>query len=297
VNGHAQGRRAGARRRREAGPALYLLATLGSAAALGMVLYVASTSLPFLATSPTTDPAFGHENQCLMQALAPPRVGYAVSWDGRVVAGYSGASLALCDLDGGARVYSVRGVQQAAWDAQGTLWLGTAQGLDAGFRLGFLGEDGGLESAGDFAAVALAGHGTGAVAVDEAGKVVSLTRDGEVLGWAQLPSRPVGPVQLSANADGSLAAAVLSGGLVAFRTADLSRVRAEAPCQVEFLWWMPRGDDAVVSCGPGFTLSLNVSSGEREAAARRERTRSALVPGRGLYAQSCEQLPCTAPPP
>jgi hypothetical protein len=222
-----------------------------------------------------------------------------VSWDGSQVAGYSGAALAVCGRAGTARTFSVRGVQQATWDARGTLWVATSEVPDAGWRLWQAAEDGGLNTAGDFAPIALAGHATGAVAVDAAGKLVSLDRDGRALGWAQLPAAPVGPVELSVSSDGALSAVVAGGGLFAFRSANLALVRAEAPCDVEFLWWHPQGTGALLSCGPGgsFALNIDVASGEREASPAKPRLRSALVPGRGIYVQSCEQLPCTAPAP
>jgi hypothetical protein len=92
---------------------------------------------------------------------------------------------------------------------------------------------------------------------------------------------------------------VAGGGLFAFRAGNLAPVRAEAPCDAEFLWWHTRGTGALISCGPheSFALTLDVASGEREASPAKSRHRSALVPGRGVYVQSCEQLPCTAPPP
>lgn len=289
-------RRADQRRRRAS--ASVLVVTLASAAALGMVLYVVSTSLPFLASSPTADPHFGAQSQCLIGALPTPRVGYAVSWNGDEVAGFSGGALAVCARDGGARIYPVKGVQQAAWDERGTLWLGTSEIPDAGWRLWYLDADAGPVSAGDFAPVALAGHASGAVALDATGKLVSLARAGEVTGLAQLPAAPVGPFQLTANEDGTLATVVAGGGLFAFTVPELKTVRAEAPCDVEFLWWT-RGDGAVLSCGPAssFALALHVRSGARDAAPRRNRARSVLVPGLGVYVQPCEQLPCTAPAP
>jgi hypothetical protein len=286
-------------RQRRARPAALLAASLGSAVALGIVLYVVTTSLPYLAASPTTDPTFGRANQCLIGALPSPRVSFAVSWTGTVVAGYSGAALAVCGADGGLQRVDVHGVQMAAWDALGTLWIGSSEVPDAGSRLWFLGADGGLVSAGDFAPIALAGHASGALALDAAGRLASLSRDGSVMAYSQLPAAPVGAVHLAVSADGSLASVVAGGGLFAYQTADLSRIRAEAPCELGFVWWLPQGDSAVLGCGPHdeFALRMDVRSGEREAAPERRRVRSTLVPGRGTYVESCEQLPCTASPP
>jgi hypothetical protein len=302
VNGHPPRpgafRRAELRRRRTSAP-LLLLVTLVSAGAFGVVLYIVSTSLPFLASSPSTDSHFGGQNQCLLEAVSPPRVGFAVSWEGSRVAGYSGGMLALCAPDGDAGTWPVHGIQQAAWDARGTLWLGTSQTPDGGWRLSYLADGGELASAGDFAPIALAGHATGAVALDASGKLVSLTRDGRVLGWAQLPAVPAGPVQLTTNVDGTLAAVVAGSGVFAFDTSNLKLLRAEAPCEVEFSWWGAEDDELLLSCGPesGFALTVHVRSGVREAAPRRQRVHSLLVPGPRVWVQPCEQLPCTAPAP
>jgi len=270
-----------------------MVASLASTAAIGMVLYAVSTSLPFLATPSNTDVRFGATNQCLMGALQAPRVGFAVSWDAGAVAGYTGDALALCE--GAHRVASLAqpGVQSASWDATGTLWL-ALDVPDAGQRLAFLSPDGGVEELGDVAPVALAGHAQGVVVLDASGKLTSLKRNGEALGWAELSAGPVGPARLSVNADGTLVAVVTGGGFLVYRTNSLERVRAEAPCDLEYLWWSPRGTQAILDCGPraAFALALDVTTGAREAAPKRARVRSTLVPGAGVYVGPCEQLPC-----
>jgi len=256
------------------------------------VLYAVSTSLPFLADPATADVRFGGANQCLLHALEGPRVGFAVSWDGGAVAGFTGQALAVCS-QGKASVVPQPGVQAASWDAEGTLWL--ALGVpDAGARLAYLADGNAVRSVGDAAPVALAGHANGVLVLDEAGKLASLRRNGEALGWAELPTGPVGAVQLSVNADGAMAALVTGGGLMVYRTATLERIRSEAPCAVEYLWWTERPRQAVLACGPraSFALSLDVVSGAREAAPPRTRVRSLLVPGASVYAGPCEQLPC-----
>jgi hypothetical protein len=290
------------RRRRDGRPALSWLATVAAAAALGLVLYIASTSLPYLANSPTADPRFGAYNQCLLGALAAPRIGFAVAKDGHHVAGFDGAHVVECGLsDGGAlieRATSLSGVASASFDGQGDLWLATAQPSDGGERLWTWPVDAGLVSK-DFAPIAVAGATRGAVAMDAAGRIVSFGPDGEVFGAAQLPAPPIGFSELAVDAQGTVVAVVAGRALFAYRLPKLEPVRAEAPCEVEYLWWTASPSQALVSCGPNqsFALAIQIESGEREAAPHKDRVRSTYIPGLNVYAQACEHLPCTAPAP
>jgi hypothetical protein len=281
-------------------PRFLFVLSLGTAAALAMMLYLASTSLPYLATSPTTDPNFGVLNQCLMTALGEPRVGFAVAADGTRAMTYGNEAIALCaqTADGGIappRVQPLTGVTGATFDHLGTLWLATQEG--ALWRLGPADEK--ATSVGDFAPIALAGHAQGVAGVDASGRVVSLVPSGAVLGVAQLPAPPTAGAAVASNVDGSLVAVTAGTGLFVYRTKDLSLVRAEGPCDVEFLWWLPQPGQALVACGPSasWALILDVESGRHEAAPGGERVRSSLVPGLKNYVQACEHLPCTAPSP
>ncbi|MHB8875249.1 MAG: hypothetical protein ACYC8T_16305 [Myxococcaceae bacterium] len=288
-------------------PALTLVVTIGTAATLGVVVYLASTSLPFLATSPTTDPVFGELNQCLIDAVGAPRVGFAVSPDGAQAAAYGGATLAVCTRsppspDGGtralARAVPLEGITGAAFDFGGTLWLSTERKGEGDPKLWRL-RDGAPVRVGDFAPVALAGHARGAAALDASGRVVSLSAEGEALGVAQLPSPPTFGAQLATNSDGTLLAVAAGTGLFVYRAADLSPVFAEGLCEVEFLWWRREPGRALVSCGPqaSWALELQVLTGEREAAPAMARVQSTLLPTLGGYVQGCEHLPCSAPAP
>jgi hypothetical protein len=288
-------------------PALTLAVTVGTAATLGVVVYLASTSLPFLATTPTTDPVFGELNQCLLDAAQGARVGFAVSADATRAAGYTGAQLAVCakraaSPDGGAladaRVFAFPGVTGAAFDFDGTLWLSTEREGEGDPRLWRLGPAA-PERVGDFAPIALAGHAKGVAALDASGRLVSLAADGSALGVAQLPAPPAFGAQLAANADGSLVAVVAGTGLFVYRTADLTQVFAEGPCEVEYLWWEKDPAHALVSCGPkaSWALEVDFPAGQREAAPAKERVQSTLVPKQGGYVQACDHLPCSAPSP
>lgn len=282
-----------------------LVATLGTAATLAAVVYLASTSLPYLATSPTADPLFGEHNQCLLDSLGEPRVGFAVSPDGRHAASYGGASLALCERppEGGrafARKLSLAGITAAAFDFEGTLWVATGREGEGPAALWHLPARGDPVRVGDLSPIALAGHALGVAALDGAGRLVSLSADGKALGFAQLPGVPSGGVHLAANADGTLLGVVAGTGLFVYRTDDLTLVRAEGPCKVEFLWWESKEPSrALVACAPGrsWVLALEAHSGQKEAAPKRERVESLLVQRLGAYVHGCEQLPCSAPAP
>lgn len=296
--------RGGGRRKLLLSPVWTFLLSVAVAAGIGIILYLVTTSLPYLASSPTTDPVFGELNQCLIDTLAEPRVGFAVSADGTQAAAYGGASLALCQGQGrdggkaaGAR-RALRGISLAAFDFSGTLWVAVERKGVGEQGLWRLGKGGALERVGEFAPVALVGHAGGVVGLDASGRLLSMSGAGAPLGVAQLPTAPVGAVQLSVNADGTLVAAVAGGGLFLFRAHDLARVRAEGPCGVEFLWWRGEADRAVVSCAPKGSWALELgTNGALTPAPSRERTPSALVPLRGVYVQPCETLPCSAPEP
>jgi hypothetical protein len=271
-------------------PRVTLLVTLGVAASLGAVLYGVSSSLPFLASSATSDVTFGALNGCAQRAVAA-RTGFAVAHDGRSLAVFSGSQAVRCSAtaDGGAVQLdlNVRGVATAAFDFDGGLWL-SREGVwlgDAGFP--------------EVRPVALAGTRHGVVALEASGRVLALAPGGAVAAVAQLP-RPVdGAPQLIVSSDGERVALPVSGGVFVWDAATLKNVRAEAPCAVEAAWWLPKGRRLLLQCAPDFALEWDVESGAQTAAPQRKgaRGRSVLVPGLDLYVSACEQLPCTAAPP
>ncbi|MFZ5472213.1 MAG: hypothetical protein ACOZIN_22505 [Myxococcota bacterium] len=286
-------------------PLITFAVSLVTAGGLAMVVYLAGTSIPFLATSPTTDPLFGELNQCLLDALGEPRVGFALSADGGRAASYGGSRICVCAKTESGRAQRVferafPSVTSAAFDFSGTLWLATQRQPDAEPELWRLAPaERGPSRVGDFAPVALAGHARGVAALDAQGRLVSLAADGSALGYAALRAAPVGGVQLAVNADGSLLSVVAGTGLFVYRAADLVALLAEGPCDVEYLWWRIEPTRAVVQCGPqgSWALELRVTTGEKDAATQRERTRSALAQKLGAYVQACDLLPCSAPPP
>ncbi len=277
-------------------PLLTFLLSLALAVVLGVVVYVVTSTLPYLATSPTTDPNFGNQNQCLLTALPNDRTGFAVF--GTEAVAYSGTRLARCAAQGVARIYDVSGITRASFDWKGALWYARAPQTDTPPELWRLGE-GKPERIGEVTPVGLVGTLFGVVTIDSQGRLVSLDSERTVLGVAQLPAAPPEDVQLTVSADGERIAVVTSGGLFVYDAQRLQKILAEAPCDVEFLWWKKEGQRALVACGPNaeWALELDVSSGARETAPKMQRTQSQLVPQRGLYAQECEHLPCTATSP
>ena len=277
-------------------PLLTFLLSLVIAVCLGVVVYLVTSALPYMAASPTTDPNFGNQNHCLLTALPADRTGFAAF--GVEALAYSGSRLARCGEKGPARTLEVTGVTHASFDWKGALWYSRRAEPDQPPEL-WRWAEARPERAGEVTPVALVGTAFGVVTIDAAGRLVSLDGEKTVLGVAQLPKTPPSDVQLTVSADGARVAVVTSGGLFVYDAQRLGQILGEAPCSVEFLWWRKDGHRVLLSCGPeaSWALDLNVDSAEREAAPKFARTRSELVPSRGLYVQECEHLPCTASSP
>ncbi len=258
------------------------------AAALGLLIAVVTTSLPYLVSSPTTDPAFGALNHCLTAALKGPRLGWAVAPDASRAATFGARAVALCRGDGPPSVLPAPGATAITFDGEGRLWVATHERL-------LREEAGKLVPLGDFAPVALAGHAAGVIAQDTQGQLLSISPQGEVLGQARLPTAGA----LSVGPGGLVAAVLVDGGVVAYEARTLAPLRAEAPCQVEGLWWLDSPERVLLACGPGqaLALTLDLRTGEQAEAPRRFRTPARRLPGRPLYVHGCEGLPCSAPAP
>jgi hypothetical protein len=258
------------------------------AAALALLIAIATTSLPYLVSSPTTDPHFGALNHCLIGALRGPRLGWAVAPDASRAASFGARSVALCRKDSPAIVFSAPGATAITFDGEGRLWVATGEQL-------LRQEADQLVPVGDFASIALAGHEAGVIALDAEGQLLSISPQGEVLGQAKLPA----PGVLSVGPGGKLAAVVMGGGVVAYEARTLTPLGAEAPCQVEGLWWMDTPERVLLACGPGqeAALLLDLRTGERADAPRRFRQPARRLSGLALYVQGCDGLPCTAPAP
>lgn len=271
--------------------------TLVIAAGLGLLLYVATTSLPYLIASPAGDAHLGSLNDCLSRRLAgATRLGWAVAPDASRAAVFGPRVVAVCGEDGTYARLDVPGVTALAFDGDRHLWVAAGGHLLREW-------DGVLQTVGDIAPPEwLIGHAGGVVALDASGQLISVAPDGKVLGQAQVPG-PGG--RLSVGADGALAAVEWGGGFIVYDARTLELVRAEAPCAVEFLWWLDSADQVLLTCGASASpespapaaLRVDVRTGTREALPARTRAPARRLSGRALYVQGCDGFPCTATPP
>jgi hypothetical protein len=280
-----------------------LAVSLVLAAGLALTVYLVTTSIPFLAQSPTTDPVFGAHNACLLQALPQSRAGFAVAVDGSAVAAWSGEKLVVCgrvgEGHGVVRELVVAGVMTAAYDFLGTLWWATGRRPEGGPVL-WRWEKAAQKptEVGEVFPVALAGHASGVVALDGAGKLLSVSSRGEVTAFAELAGRAPESSVLTVNSDGTLVMLASEPGIFIFEAQTLRPLLQEAPCDVQTAWWSARQVSTVlVACLPRWALTLDVRTGQKETAAERARTPSILVPQLDAYVQPCNALPCRASPP
>ncbi|WP_343073420.1 hypothetical protein [Pyxidicoccus fallax] len=263
--------------------------TIAIAAALGLLIYTATTSLPYLISSPTADPHFGALNDCLSRALPAPRLGWAVSPDASRAAVYGPRGIAVCERGGASLHLDVTGTLAATFGGDNRLWV------SAGGRL-LREEQRALRPVGDFAPVSLAGHAGGVLALDEAGHLVSVASDGAVLGQTTVPGAAG---WLTVGAAGTLAAVLTDGALRVYDARTLSPLPAEPPCAVDRLWWLDAPERMLIGCAPSgapaFTLDLR--AGTHAPAPRSPETPARRLFGRALYVQGCDGFPCTAPAP
>jgi hypothetical protein len=273
-----------------------LLLSVGLAATLGATLYFTTSSLPYLAASPTTDPTFGALNACL-HAAVPSRSGFAVGRDARRALAWSTSQVVRCRAEGAelrSDVWPLSGVTVGAFDESGAAWVVSQPGglTSTLYRL-----DGPTpESRGETAALALTGTATGVVSLDASGRLVALEATGAASGTAEVPvSRALA---LTTSADGARVAVTGDGAIRVFDARTLRPVRLEAPCEVSGFWWLASGHEALVTCRPDeLALVLNVDTGAQETAPRARRTPSVLAGREGPYVEPCDVLPCTSRPP
>jgi hypothetical protein len=282
-------------RRRPTSPLPTLALSVGLAVLVGTSIYLAVTSLPFLATSPTADPTFGALNQCLLDG-APQRVGFAVGRDARRAAAWTTDRLVACRAGAAPTTWRLPGVTVGAWDARDRLWV-AARGADAGASGLFLASADALSPRGELSPQALVGTAAGVVALEPSGRLVSLDDEGRVLGVRDLGW--AAGATLSSSGDGRRVAVVGGGGLVALDAVTLEPLLAAAPCDVRRLWWLTGSHRALVACGADerWALALDVDTGHTEAAPERPRVDSALAGPEGPWVRACDVLPCTAEPP
>lgn len=272
-----------------------LLLSIALAATLGATVYFATSSLPFLATSPTTDPTFGALNACLHGAV-PSRTGFAVSRDARAAAAWSTNLVARCSLDTDTtrlETFPVAGVTVGAFDETGTLWVVSQPGglTSTLLRLAPTG----TTSHGETGALAIAGTATGVVVL-EADRLVSLSSAGEALAVTTVDSaRRAG---LAVSADGARVAVTGLGVVLVYDVKTLTRARLETPCEVRDWWWLKEGQRALLGCaGDDLALLFDTERGAHDAATPQARVPSVLAGPGGPWVVACDVLPCTAPEP
>ena len=264
--------------------------TLGVAASLGVVLYVVSSSVPYLASSITSDEAFSVLNGCALREVES-RTGFAVSPSGRSLAVQSNTRAVRCDQlpDGGLTVTTVHAtVNDLAFDFSDTLWWSTSAGVrtnDASFD--------GLEP------VAIAGTKYGVLVLENRGRVLALKSSGEVATESHLQMSVKGNPEILVSGDGERAAWVTEGGMVVWQTAPLRQLRAESPCEIVDAVWVAKSHRILVRCATELILDWDVDANSLTPAPPRPQKKPwpTLVPGIQTYISSCEQLPCTADAP
>lgn len=271
---------------------LTLLLTVVLAVALGGILYLSVTSLPYLATSPTTDPQFGALNACLLSAV-PERVGFAVSRDGARVAAWSTKDLVEC---AGAPpqqtvLFSRPAVRLATYDGNGALWISEGGG-EAGALLRL--EAGEFVERGTLNASGLVGTAQGVVVLESNGNLVAVSASGDVTATRALPSAR--GVTLQTNAEGTHVAVWGGGRFAVIDAKTLESTPAEVPCPVRQAWWRPAGPLIVVEC-LDIAIELNALTSESSILQPRRRVASTLVGPGGTYVQACDMLPCTVEAP
>lgn len=284
------------RSRRPAWQWTTLFLSVALAVSLGATIYFATSSLPFLATSPSSDPTFGALNACLHHAV-PSRTGFTVARDARAAAVWSTTVVAVCRLDGDrARDTSwpISGVTVGAFDGEGSVWVVSQPGGLTSTLLRL--DPSGPTPFGEASATDLVGTNTGLVMLESSGRLVALTHAGVVTAALELP--PVAKSRLVSSADGARIAVVGSGALSVFDAQTLAVHRHEAPCQIDQLWWLRSGHRVLVSCRTDdLNLIVDTETGTHEVAPRARRPPSVLVGATGPYVEPCDVLPCTSEPP
>lgn len=274
-------------RRRVPSLALPLALSVALAVALGGVIHLSVTSVPYLATSPTTDPVFGALNACLL-ARVPERLGFAVARDATAVAAWSSSTLGVCrGAPPTAEDAPLPGVTSAAWDGLGGLWAAAPQGL-------FRREGGTWVKQGDLAPALLVGTAGGVLALDATGQLMAVAPGGAVTASRALPGAR--GVRMTASADGALVALSGGGRLSVVRADTLEATPAEVSCSVARTWWRADAPRLIADC-VSLVVEVDALTSQSALLEPRRRVPSVLAGPAGVYVQPCDQLPCSAEAP
>jgi hypothetical protein len=283
-------------RRRPAWHWTTLLISIALAATLGATIYFTTSSLPYLASSPSTDPTFGAINACLHHEV-PSRTGFTVGRDARRAAAWSTNTLAWCVLTGAeaqSQRWQVAGVTLGAIDVEGGVWVVSQPGGLTSTLVRF--SNTGRTEHGETGAKDLVATKKGVVLLEESGRLVALSTAGAATGLSEVPTGRTRA--LRASADGTLVAVTGDGAMRVFDAETLTPVRLEAPCDVAEFWWLRADHQALVECrADRLGLVIDVGSGRQETAPQARRAPSVLAGPLGPYVEPCDLLPCTAPDP
>lgn len=264
-----------------------LALSVALAAVLGAIVYLAVTSLPYLATSPTTDPVFGALNTCLLAAV-PERVGFAVSRDNAKAASFSHGRLVECaGAPPVATTWERAGLTHAAYDDAGALWVSGDATL---LRV----ENGTLVERGPISASALVGVRGGVVALAADGSLISVGGDGSVRAQRALPSAR--KVSLAVNADGALVALWGGGKLTVVNALTLESTPAEIACSVSRVWWRVEAPLLLADC-LDISVEVHAMTSQSALVDARRRVASTLTGPGGVYVEACDGLPCSVEAP
>ncbi len=267
--------------------------SIALAGTLGATIYFTTSSLPYLASSPTTDPTFGALNACLHHEL-PSRAGFAVSRDARAAAAWSTSAVVRCVQDTDetrVKRWEVAGVTVGAFDGAGELWVVSQPGGLASTLLR-LSEPAPTEH-GESGVKDLVGTAQGIVVLEESGRLVAVASSGEGTGVSEIPTGRA--LRLSTSGDGARVAVTGDGAIRIFEAARLTPVRMEAPCDVSGFWWLRDGHRAVITCrADELSLIIDTDTGAQETAPPARRPASFLAGATGPYVEACDVLPCTS---
>jgi hypothetical protein len=261
-----------------------LLLSIATAVALMAVLYFALTSLPYLASAPTSDERFGAINACLMRTV-PQRVGFAVGGPRSGVVTWNDRSGSWCQNDGGATVLPVEGIVDVALSSAGVAWLATHSVL---LRIE---PDGGVSTPLPLVVAELASSGSGVVAL-EGERLLALSDDGAVLGAAVVG--PVAGATLLARPQGDGVLVRTGSRVQSFFGPTLKPTADLVPCEVLESWLLPGPPVAAFRCSGGWAVRLELSTGQLEQHEGPLPAPGAQLTSQGLVV-SCDGLPCSVP--
>lgn len=271
-----------------------LIVTGALTVALGGIIYLSVTSIPYLAVSPSTDPAFGKLNACLLAAV-PERTGFAVSRDVTKAAAWSTHTLVICEgvPEPTPTSHALNGVTLGTFDGSGALWISQAPG-DAEAPKVLRLEAGKFVERGAFSPAAMAGTSNGIVALESQGQLIALAADGAVTATRSMPLQRL--VHLAVNSEGTHLALFGGGKFSVIDAKTLESTTAEAPCPVSWVWWRPGSPLLLVEC-VDIAIEINAMDSRSTLLEPRQRIHSQLTGPTGVYVQSCDVLPCSATPP